>query len=78
MHNLTTEELNLTNKQLLGLFVCMCIALCTIVPRNSAQNRPDNFPNYHPDNHQCSDDVYLREGGKAVANEMKSTTASHE
>ena len=43
----------------------MCIALCTIVAHNIAQNRPDNFPSYPPDNHghQCSDDVYLREGG---------------
>jgi len=30
---------------------------------NTAQNRPDNFPSYSPDNHHCSDDVYLREGG---------------
>ena len=28
-----------------------------------AQNRPDSFPPYPPDNHHCSDDVYLREGG---------------
>jgi len=39
------------------------IALCTIVAHNIAQNRPDNFPSYPPDNHYCSDDVYLREGG---------------
>ena len=37
----------------------MCIALCTIV----AQNRPDSFPPYPPDDHHSSDDVYLREGG---------------
>jgi len=30
---------------------------------NIAQNRPDNFPSYPLDNHHCSDDVYLREGG---------------
>jgi len=41
-----------------SLFICVCIALCTIV----AQNRPDNFPPYPPDNHHNSDDVYLREG----------------
>jgi len=47
------------SRELLGLFICVCIALCTIV----AQNRPDNFASYPPDNHHCSDDVYLREGG---------------
>jgi len=41
----------------------VCIALCTIVAHNIAQNRPDNFPPYPPDNHHNSDDVYLREGG---------------
>jgi len=35
---MTTEKLNLTNKQLLGLFICVCIALCTIVAHNTAQN----------------------------------------
>ena len=44
----------------------MCIALCTIVAHNIAQNTPDNFPSYPPDNHHCSDDVYLREGGFRV------------
>jgi len=43
--------------------MCACIALCTIVAYNIVQNRPDNFPCYPPDNHHCSDDVYLREGG---------------
>ena len=51
------------SKELLGLFICMCIALCTTVAHNIAQNRPDNFPSYPPDNHHRSDDVYLREGG---------------
>ena len=51
------------SRDLLGLFICVCIALCTIVAHNIAQNRPDNFPPYPPDNHHCSDDVYLREGG---------------
>jgi len=46
-----------------SLFICVCIALCTIVANNIAQNRPDSFPPYPPDNHHISDDVYLREGG---------------
>jgi len=41
----------------------VCIALCTIVAHNIAQNRPDSFPPYPPDDHHSSDDVYLREGG---------------
>jgi len=60
-HNITTEKLNLTNKQLLGLFICVCIALHTIAAHNTAQNRPDNFPSYPPDNYRCSDNVYFRE-----------------
>jgi len=47
--NITTEKLNLTNKQLLGLFIHVCIALCTIVGHNTAQNRPANFPSYPSD-----------------------------
>jgi len=50
------------SRELLGLFICVCIALCTTIAHNIAQNRPDNFPSYPPDNHHCSDDVYLREG----------------
>jgi len=50
------------SRELLGLFICVCIALCTIVAHNIAQNRPDNFPSYPPDNHHCSGDVYFREG----------------
>jgi len=46
-----------------SLFICACIALCTIVAHNIAQNRLDSFPPYPPDNHHISDDVYLREGG---------------
>ena len=46
-----------------SLFICLCISLCTIVAHNIAQNRPDSFPPYPPDDHHCSDDVYLREGG---------------
>ena len=49
------------SRELLGLFICVCIALCTIVAHNIAQNRPDSFPPYPPDNHHISD-VYLREG----------------
>ena len=48
-----------------SLFICVCIALCTIVAHNIAQNRPDSFPPYPPDNHHNSDDVYLREGGRS-------------
>jgi len=47
-----------------SLFICVCITLCTIVAHNIAQNRPDSFPLYPPDNHHSSDDVYLREGGE--------------
>ena len=47
-----------------SLFICVCIALCTIVAHNIAQNRPDSFPPYPPDNHHCSDDVYLRDDAK--------------
>jgi len=50
------------SREPLDLFICVCIALCTIVAHNIAQNRPDNFPSYPLDNHYCSDDVYLREG----------------
>ena len=46
-----------------SLFMCVCIALCTIVAHDIAQNRPDSFPPYPPDDHHSSDDVYLREGG---------------
>ena len=46
-----------------SLFICLCIALCRIVAHNIAQNSPDSFPPYPPDDHHCFDDVYLREGG---------------
>ena len=55
------------SRELLGLFKCVCSSLCTIVAHNTAQNRPDNFPSCPPDNHHWSDDVYLREGGGALA-----------
>ena len=41
--------------------VHMCVQFT--VAHNTAQNRPDNFPSCPPDNHHCSDDVYLRERG---------------
>jgi len=50
------------SRELSCLFICVCIALRTTVAHNIAQNRPDNFPSYAPDNHHCSDDVYLSEG----------------
>jgi len=53
--------------ELLGPFICVCISLCTIVVHNIAQNRPDNVPSYPLDNHHCSDDVYLREGGHVMS-----------
>ena len=31
-----------------SLFICVFIALCTIVAHNIAQNRPDSFPPYPP------------------------------
>jgi len=55
------------SRELLGLFICVCTALCTIVAQNTVHNRPNNFPFYPPDNHHCSADVYLREGGKMVS-----------
>ena len=51
------------SRELLGPFICVCIALCTTVAHNIPQNTPDNVPSYPLDNHHCSDDVYLREGG---------------
>ena len=66
------------SRELLGLFICVCIALCTTVVHNIAQDRPDNFPSYPPDNHHWSNDVYLREGGgfpsqTQTRNKVKST-----
>jgi len=76
-HDSTYTKKNLTHSEMgpvrqnpihrtVGLFVCVCIALRTTVAHNIAQNRPDNFASYPPDNHHCSDDVYLREGGHSV------------
>jgi len=58
------------SRELLGLFMCVCIALCTIVAHNIAQNRPDNFPSYPLYNHHCSDDVYFREGGNKISGKL--------
>ena len=58
-----------TIQRTVSLFIYVCIALCTIVAHNIAQNRPDSFPPYPPDNHHCSDDVYLREGGATETTE---------
>ena len=41
----------------------MCVALCTTVVHNTAQNSSANFHSYPPDNHHSSDDVYWRGGG---------------
>jgi len=50
--NLSTVKLaqwdETQSRELLGLFICVCIALCTIVAHNTAQKRPDNFPPYPP------------------------------
>ena len=62
------------SRELLGLFICVCTALCTVVAHSIAQNRPDNFPSYRPDTRHCSDDVYLREGGKLVPPQFSSST----
>ena len=40
------------SREMLGPFICVCIALCTTVVHNIARNRPDNFPSYPPNNHQ--------------------------
>jgi len=61
-----------------SLCICVCIALCTIVATNIAQKRPDSFPPYPPDNHHCSDDVYLREGGSTNQNTCTTTQNKQE
>ena len=55
------------SRELLVLFICMCIAQCTMVAHNIAQNRPDNFPSYPPDNHHCSNDVTIHQPPTLVA-----------
>jgi len=68
--NLSTVKLaqwdETQSRDLLGLLLCVCIAPCTIIAHDIAQNRLDNFPSYPPDNHHCSYDVYLREGARGV------------
>ena len=54
------------------------VHMCTIVAHNIAQNRPDNFPSYSPDNHHCSDDVYLREGGGGLGSDQSRPSYSSE
>jgi len=39
----------------------MCASHCAQL-LHTILHRIDNFPSYPPDNHHCSDDVYLREG----------------
>jgi len=41
----------------------VCTALCTILAHSTTHNKSDNFLSYPPDNHHCSSDAYLREGG---------------
>jgi len=55
------------SRELLGLFICVCSSLCTIVVHNTAQDRADNFPSCPAVNHHWSDDVYLRERGARTA-----------
>jgi len=52
----------------------VCIALCTIVAHNTAQNRPDNFPSYPPGSHHCSIDVYLNKGEGCLNEETCQST----
>jgi len=61
---------NTQSRELLGLFICVCSSLCTIVAHNTAQNRPDNFPSCPPDNHHCSGDVYFRERGAQTLHDV--------
>jgi len=49
------------SRELSGPLICVCIALCTIIAHNIAQNRPDNFPSYPPDNHRFQS-LYLASG----------------
>ena len=44
-------------RELLGLFICVCIALCTIVAHNIAHNKPNHILSYPLDNHNCSSHV---------------------
>ena len=77
MHNIHYTKMNLTtvkwaqwdktkSRELLGLFIWVCIALCTIVAHNIAQNRPDNFPSYPPDNHLFLELLQVGNLGRAI------------
>jgi len=53
------------------------IALCTTFTHNIAQNKPDEiFPVFLPDNHHCTDDVYLRDGGRTATTTTITTTTT--
>jgi len=56
------------SRELLGLFICVRSSLCKIVAHNTAQNRPDN--------HHCSDDVYLRERGSGSRDDFLSRSST--
>jgi len=55
-----------SNQQTTVRSVHMCAFDLHNVAHNTAQNKPDNFPSYPPDNRDCFDDVYLSEGGKVI------------
>ena len=65
------------SRELLGPFVCVCIALCAIVAHNIAQNRPDNFPSYPPHNHHCSDGLFEGRGSSKLDEFVYSAPAFH-
>ena len=47
-----------------SLFMYVCASHCAqLLHTILHKTGPDSFPSYPPDNHHCSDDVYLREGG---------------
>jgi len=52
-----------SDKQLLGLFMCVHCTVHNCCTQYCTEQTSDNFPSYPPDNHHCSDDVYLRDGG---------------
>ena len=41
----------------------MCVRITADVVCNTAQNSSDNLPSYPPDNHHCSDIVYMDGSG---------------
>ena len=58
-----------------SLFICVCIALCTIVAYNIAQNRPDSFPPYPPDDHHNS--MRSKADERQAVNSVTSKTNCH-